>query len=168
MACDPPGIQNFRRLPFHSIQIHAAKQPCDSPHLPPLRRKSIDQRQPVKTLPESPREIIDPALAAQVAPLPDLLHCHAQNQDVMHQRRAVGAKFALGAVEPQHGPALTFRDRLPRLPAVDIFPRGIDGPRTALGLLPVVLKRPPALVFRLLHLSIAIPPPPPTATALAP
>ena len=40
----------------------------------------------------------------------------------MHQRRSVGAEFALGSVEPQHGLALTFRDRFPPLPAIDIFP----------------------------------------------
>ena len=58
----------------------------------------------------------------------------------MHQRRTIGAKFALGAVQPQHGLALAFRNRLPRPRAVDIFARGIDGLRAALGLLPIVLK----------------------------
>ena len=36
----------------------------------------------------------------------------------MYQRRAVSAEFALGAVEPQHGLALAFGDRLPHLPAI--------------------------------------------------
>jgi len=61
----------------------------------------------------------------------------------MHQRRTVGAKFALGAVQPQHRLALAFGDRLPALTAIDVFPGGIDRPRPALGLLPVGLKSPP-------------------------
>jgi hypothetical protein len=64
---------------------------CEFSHLPPLRREPIDQRQPVKAFPESSREIVDPALASQSAPLPDLLHRHAKNQDLMHQGGAVGA-----------------------------------------------------------------------------
>src|SRR5476651_180546 len=43
-------------------------------HLPSFRRKPINQRQPVQTLLEPFREIVDPALAAQIPPLPDLLH----------------------------------------------------------------------------------------------
>ena len=72
----------------------------------------------------------------------------------MHQRRAVGAEFALDAVEPQHCLALPFGDRLPRLPAIDIFPRRIDRARAALGLLPIVLKRPPALILRFVDLAM--------------
>src|SRR6266849_9617613 len=100
--------------------------------LPPLRRKSVDQGQPIEAFAEPAREIIDPALAAQSAPLPDLLHGHAQNQDLMHQRRAIGAELALDPVQPQYRLALAFRDRIPLLAAIDIFPGGIDGLRSAL------------------------------------
>jgi len=76
----------------------------------------------------------------------------------VHQRRAIGAEFALGAVEPQHGPALAFGDRLPCPSAIDIFPRGIDRLRAALGLLPVVLESPPALILRLVELAMRVQP----------
>ena len=76
----------------------------------------------------------------------------------MHQGCAIGAEFAFGAVEPQHRLALAFGDRLPRLSAIDIFARRIDGLRAALGLLPIVLKRPPALVLRLVDLAAAVQP----------
>ena len=76
----------------------------------------------------------------------------------MHQRRAVGAEFALGAVQPQHRLALAFGDRLARLPAIDIFPGRIDRLRAALGLLPIVLKRPPALILRLVDLAMRVQP----------
>ena len=72
----------------------------------------------------------------------------------MHQRRAVGAEFALRAVEPQNRLALAFGDRLPRPPAVDIFPGRIDRLRTAFGLLPILLKRSPALILRLVDLAM--------------
>src|SRR6202022_3087054 len=123
------------------------------------RRKPVDHRQPVEALPEWLCKIVDPALAAQGAPLCDLLHRHAENQYLMHQRGAVGAALPPGAVQPQHGLALAFRDRLPAPAAVDIFPGGIDGARAALGLLPVALKRPPALVLRLVELAMAVQPP---------
>ena len=42
--------------------------------------------------------------------------------------------------------------RLSRLSAIDIFPRRIDGLRSALGLLPIVLERPSALILRLVDL----------------
>ena len=74
----------------------------------------------------------------------------------MHQRRTVGAEFALGAVQPQHGLALAFGNRLPPLPAIDIFPGGIDRARPALGLLPVGLKGTPALVLRLVDLAMRV------------
>ena len=119
-----------------------------------LGRKPVDQRQPVEAFAESPREIVVPALGAQSPPLPDLLHGQAVDQDIMHQRRAVGAEFALGAVQPQHRLALAFGDRLAHLPAIDIFPGRIDRARAALGPLPVVLKRPPALVLRLVDLTM--------------
>src|ERR1700753_1467321 len=77
-----------------SIAIFTARR------LPSLRREPIDQRQPVEALAKSPREIVDPALAAQPSPLPDLLHGHAENQDLMHQRGAVGTEFTFGAVQP--------------------------------------------------------------------
>ena len=50
----------------------------------------------------------------------------------MHQRRAVGTEFALGAVEPQHRLALALGNRLPRPSAVDIFPAGIDRAKSRL------------------------------------
>src|ERR1700687_6011598 len=124
------------------------------PSLPSHRRKAVDQRQPVKTFPESAREIVDPALAAQPTPLPDQLHRHAQNQNLMHRGGAAAARSPLAAIQPQHGLALAFRDRLPRLPAIDIFARGIDGPRAALGLLPIVLTRPSTLILCLLDLDV--------------
>src|SRR6266446_946555 len=111
----------------------------------PLHRKPIDQREPFEAFAESPREIIHAALPAQSAPLSNLLHRHPQNQNLMHQRRAVGAEFTLGAVQPQHCLALAFRDRLPRPHAVDIFPCWIDGLRSAFGLLPIILKCPQAV-----------------------
>src|SRR5882672_3067869 len=123
------------------------------------RRKPVDHRQPVVAFAESPGEIVDPALAPQGPLLCDLLHRHAENQHLMHQRGAVGAEFALGAVQPQYGLALALRDRLPAPAAVDIFPGGIDGLRAALGFLPVALKRPPALVLRLVELAMAVQPP---------
>ena len=76
----------------------------------------------------------------------------------MHQRRSVGAEFTLGSVQPQHGLALTFRDRLPSLPAIDIFPGGIDSQRSALGFLPIALECPPALVLRLVDLTMRVQP----------
>src|SRR6202047_530646 len=124
--------------------------------LPPLRCKTIDQRQPVEALAETARKIVDPALAAQTAALADLLHGHAENQDLMHQHRAVGAEFALDAVEPQHRLALAFGDRLAHPSAIDIFAGRIDRLRAALGLLPIVLKSPPALVLRLVELVMAM------------
>jgi len=74
----------------------------------------------------------------------------------VHQRRTVGAKFALGAVEPQHRLALAFRNRLARLAAVDIFARGIDGTRSALGSFPVVLKSAAAPILRLVDLAMRV------------
>ena len=74
----------------------------------------------------------------------------------MHQRRAIRAEFAFGPVQPQHRLALALRDRLARLPAIDIFPRRIDRARPALGLLPIVLKRPPALILRFVDLAMRV------------
>src|ERR1700722_10141349 len=126
--------------------------------LAPLGRKSIHQREAIEALLEPAREIIDPALTMHAAPLSDLLHGHAQNQNLVHQRRAVGAEFMLGAVQPQHGLALALGDRFSPLPAVDIFARGIDRLRAALGLLPIVLKRPAALILRLVDLAMRVQP----------
>src|SRR6202043_4103745 len=103
-------------------------------------------------------KIVDPALAAQTAALADLLHGQPENQHLVHQRRAVGAEFALGAVEPQHRLALAFGDRLPRPSAVDVLARRIHGLRAALGLLPIVLKRAAALILRLVDLAAAVQP----------
>src|SRR2546426_574566 len=66
----------------------------------------------------------------------------------------VGTEFALGAVQPQHRLALAFGDRFAHLPAIDIFPGRIDRTWAALGLLPIVLKGPPALVLRLIDLAM--------------
>src|SRR5580693_9820580 len=126
--------------------------------LPPLCRKSIEQRQPIETLTEPAREIVVPALALHAAPLPDLIHGHTQDQYVVHQRRADRAEFMLGAVQPQHRLALALGDRLASLPAIDIFAAGIDRPRAALGLLPIVLKRPAALILRLVNLPMGVQP----------
>jgi len=76
----------------------------------------------------------------------------------MDQRGAVGAEFALSAIEPEHGLALSFRNRLAHLSAIDIFPRRIDRLRSAFGLLPIVLKGPSALVLRLVDLAMAVQP----------
>src|ERR1700744_1957862 len=76
----------------------------------------------------------------------------------MPQRGSIGPQLALDAVEPQHGLALAFRDRLPVLSAIDIFPSGIDRLRTELSLLPIMLKGPPALVLRLVDLAMGVQP----------
>ena len=72
----------------------------------------------------------------------------------MHQRRAVRAKLAFGPVQPQHGLALALGDRFAALPAIDIFPGGIDRARSALGLLPVALERTSRLILRLVDLAV--------------
>ena len=71
----------------------------------------------------------------------------------MHQRRSVRAELALGAIEPQHGLALAFGDRLAPLHAIDIFAGRIDRLRPALGALPVVLEGAAALILRLVDLT---------------
>jgi hypothetical protein len=88
------------------------------------RWKSISQTG--KAFLEPPREIVLPALGTQASPLSDLLHGHSLDQDIVHQRRSVRAKLALGAVEPQHRLALPFGDRLAPLHAIAIFAGGID------------------------------------------
>src|SRR5271169_3678803 len=123
------------------------------------RRKAVDLRQPVEAFAEALGEIVDPALAAQAPSLADLLHGHAQYQDLMHQHRTVSAEFALGAVEPQHRLALAFSDRLARARGIDIFARRIDRLGPAFGFLPIVLERPPALKLRLVDLTMAVQPP---------
>src|ERR1700736_1878433 len=92
----------------------------------------------------------------QPARLAELLHGQPKNQDLMPQRRAVGAEFALDAVEPQQRLALAFGDRLPHPSAIDIFARRIDRLRAALGLLPIVLERPPTLKLRLVDLAVTV------------
>src|SRR5262245_48817521 len=74
----------------------------------------------------------------------------------MHQRRAIGAKFVFGAVQPQHGIALALGDRFAPLPTIDIFPARIDRSRSALGFLPVALERPPRLILRLVDLAMGM------------
>src|SRR5258708_14500816 len=110
-------------------------------------REPIDQRQPVEALAESPGEIVLPALGAQSPLLADLRHGQAVDEDVVHQRRTVGAEFPLGAIQPQHRLALAFGDRLAHLAAIDIFPGRVNRPWAALGPLPIVLKPPPALAL---------------------
>jgi hypothetical protein len=116
------------------------------------RRKAVDQRKPIEAFLEAPRKIISPALTAEVAPFPYLLHVHAQDQHLVDQHSAVGPEFVLDAVEPHHRPTLTFRDRLPHLAAVDAFTGRIDRPRAALGLLPIILECPAASELRLVDL----------------
>jgi hypothetical protein len=117
-----------RKARHIAIPTSALPSPFETTAAP---SQTVDQRQPVEALAQSPREIVAPALGAQPAPLPDLLHGHAQNQDLMHQRRAVGAEFAIGAGKPHHRLALAFRDRLRHPPAKDIFACRIDRPRAA-------------------------------------
>src|SRR5262245_38512134 len=74
----------------------------------------------------------------------------------MHQRGAVRAKFAFGPVQPQHGLALALGNRFAALPAIDIFPGWIDRARSALGLLPVALERPPRLILGLVDLAMGM------------
>src|SRR5262249_40519859 len=73
-------------------------------------RKTIDQRQPIEAFLKAPGEIILPALRYEIAQLTDLLHRHAIDQDVVHERRSVSAEFALDPVQPQHGLALALGD----------------------------------------------------------
>src|SRR5882724_676302 len=117
-------------------------------------REPIDQRQPVEALAESPGEIVLPALGAQSPLLADLRHGQAMDEDVVHQRRTIGAEFALCAVQPQHSLALAFRDWLPHLPAIDIFPGWVNRAWAAFGSLPIALKRPPTLVLNLVDLAM--------------
>jgi hypothetical protein len=76
----------------------------------------------------------------------------------MHQHRAVGAKFAFDAVEPQDRPALSFGDRLAPLATIDIFAGGIDRARTALRLLPIVLEGATTPELRLVDLTMRMQP----------
>ena len=80
--------------------------------LPLLRREPVNQREPVETFPKPSYEIILPALGAQSTSLPDLLHRHALDQNVMHQRRTIGTEFELRPVQPQHCVALALGNRL--------------------------------------------------------
>ena len=123
--------------------------------LSPDRRKAVNQRQPIQAFAESFREIVHPALAGEPAPLTDFFHGQAENQNLMHQHRTVGAEFAARTVEPQHRPALVLGDRLARRRGIDIFPRRIDGSWAPLGLLPIVLKRSPAPELCLINLVVA-------------
>lgn len=84
----------------------------------------------------------------------NLLHGHAPDQHVMHQRRAVRAQLAFGSVQPQHRFALALGDRFAALPAIDKFPGRVDRARSALGLFPVALERPPGLILRLVDLAV--------------
>ena len=65
-------------LPNHSGWEVFAKLRCT---LPLLRRKPVDQRQPIKAFPEPSYKIVLPALGTQSAPFPDLLHRHALDQN---------------------------------------------------------------------------------------
>src|ERR1700754_3893872 len=122
------------------------------------RRKPIHQRQPVEAFAQAARKIVVPALATQSAPLSDLRHAHAMDQDVMHQRRSVRTKLALSAVEPKHRLALALRNRLARLSAIDIFARRVDSAGPALGSFPIVLKGPAGPILRLVQLMMRMQP----------
>src|ERR1700759_4820948 len=92
----------------------SASTPARSERLFPflLRRKAIDQRQPIEAFLKAPGEIILPALRMKAAPLTDLLHGHSVDQHIVHQSRSVGAELAFDAVQPQHGLALSLGDGL--------------------------------------------------------
>ncbi len=82
---------------------------------------------------KAPREIVLPALRTQSASLPNLLHGHPEDQDVVHQCRAVGAKLMLGTIQAQGRLALSFRDGLAQLPP-STYSRVVStarGPRSA-------------------------------------
>src|SRR6516164_8792980 len=121
---------------------------------PLFRCKTIDQRQPVQAFLETAGEVVIPALAAQAAALTHLLHGQALHQDIMNKSRSIGTQFALGAVEPQHGPALTLGDRLTHLRAIDIFACGIYRLRSAFGPFPIALERAAAPILRLVDLPV--------------
>src|SRR5581483_9120020 len=123
-----------------------------------FRREAVDQRQPVEAFLEAPCKIVVPALALQPAPLPDLLHAHAVDQDIMDDGRAIEAELALARVEPQHRLALAFRDRFPCLGAIDIFAGRIDGLRSTLCPFPVVLEGTSGLVLRFVDLAMRMQP----------
>ena len=108
------------------------------------RGEAVEQRKPIQAFLEAPRQIILPALGGQAAPLANLLHGHAQDQHFVDQHSAVRTEFMLDPVEPNHSPALPFRNRLAGLAAIDAFTRRINRPRTALRLLPIALERTPA------------------------
>src|SRR5215213_226969 len=121
-----------------------------------LRRKSVHQRQPVEAFAKPAREIVIPALGTQSTLLPDLLRGHAQDQNFVHQRRAVGAEFALGTVQPQHRLPLTLGNWLPHLAAIDVFPGRIHRPWSTLGLLPVGLKSPATLILCFIDMTMGV------------
>src|SRR5215510_346959 len=120
------------------------------------RGEAVEQRKPIQAFLEAPREIIPPALGGQAAPLAGLLHGHAQDQHFMDQRGAVCTELMLDPVEPNHGPALSFRDRLPALAAIDAFTRRINRLRAALRLLPIALERSPTAELRLIDLTVGV------------
>src|SRR4029077_13450603 len=98
---------------------------------------------------KAPGQIILPALRDETAPLTDLLHGHAIDQHVVHQRRSVGTELALDPVQPQRGLALTLGDRIAGLHAVDVFAGRIDRLRPPLRALPIPLEGAGAPRFRL-------------------
>lgn len=93
---------------------------------PACRRKPVHQRQPIQAFLETPRKIFLPALRTQSAPLSNLLHGHAEDQDIVHQRRTVGAEFMLGAIQAQRRLALPLGDRLASQAAIDIWKLGSE------------------------------------------
>ena len=76
----------------------------------------------------------------------------------MDQRRSIGTQLPLGAVEPQHYPALTLGDWLAGPHAIDIFAGGIDGLRSAFGPFPIVLKRATASILGFVDLPVRMQP----------
>src|SRR5262249_45350127 len=96
------------------------------------RGEAVKQRQPIQAFLEAAGKIVLPALCRQAAPLAHLVHGQAEDEHFMDQRSAVCTELMLDAVDPNHSPALSFRDRLPGLAAIDAFPCRIDGPGAAL------------------------------------
>src|SRR5262245_4085520 len=108
------------------------------------RGEPVEQCKPIQAFLETAGKIVLPALGGQAAPFAHLLHGHAQDQHFMDQHGAVRAELMLDPVEPNHGPALPFRDRLAGLATIDAFTRRINRPGTALRLLPIALERTPS------------------------
>ena len=117
---------------------------------------SIEHGQPIEAFLEPAREIVVPALAGQPPLVPDLLHRKAMHQDVMDDRRPVRAEFALGPVQPDHRLSLTFGHELAALRAVDMITRGVNGLRSPLRPLPIVLEGASRPILRFVQLLVRV------------